>query len=409
MLKHLLIASAYFLLALAVALVLPAFVPGVSTPAGFIAGGVVLVAGALAHEAWARFDAAEAADDRFDHLRAEIDRLRADNFRLDGAIAALIEGGDTKAKKDLDRVVSEVRVLQTLIEQLPTRDAAPSASSAQSAGPGGVGEDGLDDSQVLEIVREGLKRDRVDLYLQPVVSLPQRKTRFYECFSRIRAEDGRVMLPDRYLAIARREGFVGAIDNLLLFRCVQLVRRAQSRNHSVGFFCNISANTLADRAFFSDFVEFMAANTELSRNLIFEFSQEDVDAHRAEIDEYISRLGRLGFYFSLDRVNDLTKLDIGLMSRKRFKYIKIDCAQLLDRNKPADTAEQGAEAAAPAIIGVNVAALKRVLDVHGIDLIAEKIESEQDLIELLDYRIDYGQGYLFGEPRISKDIVATAA
>lgn len=409
MLKHLLIASAYFLLALAVALVLPAFVPGVSAPAGFIAGGVVLVAGALAHEAWARFDAAEVTDDRFHHLRAEIDRLRADNLRLDGAIAVLIEGGDSKAKQDLDRVVSEVRVLQTLIEQLPTRDAAPSAAFAQATGAGTVGEDGLDDSQVLEIVREGLKRDRVDLYLQPIVSLPQRKTRFYECFSRIRAEDGRVMLPDRYLDIARREGFVGAIDNLLLFRCVQLVRRAQSRNHSVGFFCNISANTLADRAFFSDFVEFMAANTELSRNLIFEFSQEDVDAHRAEIDEYISRLGRLGFYFSLDRVHDLTRLDIGLLSRKRFKYIKIDCAQLLDRNRPVDAAEDGAEAGAPAIIGINVAALKRVLDVHGIDLIAEKIESEQDLIELLDYRIDYGQGYLFGEPRISKDLVATAA
>ncbi|MFM2130550.1 MAG: hypothetical protein RL477_2096, partial [Pseudomonadota bacterium] len=275
---------------------------------------------------------------------------------------------------------------------------------------GAVGEDGLDDAQVIEIVREGLKRDRVDLYLQPVVSLPQRKTRFYECFSRIRDADGRVMLPERYLTVARREGFVGAIDNLLLFRCVQLVRRAQSRNHTVGFFCNISANTLADRAFFSDFVEFMASNTELARNLIFEFSQDDVENHRAEIEEYISRLGRLGFYFSLDRVRDLTRIDIPMMARRRFKYIKIDSAQLLDRNGGSKAAT-GAEAdqAAPAIIGVNVAALKRVLDVHGIDLIAEKIETEQDLIELLDYRIDYGQGYLFGEPRISKEVAATAA
>ncbi|MFM2128982.1 MAG: hypothetical protein RL477_528, partial [Pseudomonadota bacterium] len=121
MLKHLLIAFAYFLLAVAVALVLPAFVPSVSAPAGFIAGGVVLVAGALVHEAWTRFDAVELTEDRFEHLRAEIDRLRADSLRLDGAIAALVEGGDSKAKKDLDRVVSEVRVLQSLIEQLSTR------------------------------------------------------------------------------------------------------------------------------------------------------------------------------------------------------------------------------------------------------------------------------------------------
>ncbi len=406
MLKHLFIAAAYFLLALAVALVLPSFAPGISTAAGFIAGGVVLVAGALAHEVWARLDASEISEYRIDNLRTEVERLRVDNMRLDGAIAALVEGGDSKAKKDLDRVVSEVRVLQSLIEQVSTRASAPPKPVAEAPAP--RGEDGLDDGQLLDIVREGLKRDRVDLYLQPIVSLPQRKTRFYECFSRIRDEQGRVVLPERYLEVARREGFVGAIDNLLLFRCVQLVRRAQSRNHNVGFFCNISANTLADRAFFSDFVDFLASNVELSRNLIFEFSQEDVDAHGAEIDEYISRLGRLGFFFSLDRVRDLAKLDIQGLGRKRFKYIKIDAAQLLDREK-AVPASDSEDAAAPAIIGVNVAALKRVLDVHGIDLIAEKIETEQDLVELLDYRIDYGQGYLFGEPRISKDTAANAA
>ena len=38
-----------------------------------------------------------------------------------------------------------------------------------------------------------------------------------------------------------------------------------------------------------------------------------------------------------------------------------------------------------------------------IDLIVEKIETEQVLVELSDYRIDFGQGYLFGEPRISQD------
>lgn len=43
--------------------------------------------------------------------------------------------------------------------------------------------------------------------------------------------------------------------------------------------------------------------------------------------------------------------------------------------------------------------LERALDRHGIDLIAEKIETEPMLLELLDYQIGFGQGYLFGEPR----------
>ena len=56
---------------------------------------------------------------------------------------------------------------------------------------------------------------------------------------------------------------------------------------------------------------------------------------------------------------------------------------------------------ADTVVGIDVALLKRTMDLHGIDLIVEKLEEEQNLIELLDYRIDYGQGYLFGEPRLS--------
>ena len=48
-------------------------------------------------------------------------------------------------------------------------------------------------------------------------------------------------------------------------------------------------------------------------------------------------------------------------------------------------------------------ALKRDLDRNGIDMIVSKIEKDGELIELLDHNIDFGQGYLFGEPRLSKD------
>ena len=37
------------------------------------------------------------------------------------------------------------------------------------------------------------------------------------------------------------------------------------------------------------------------------------------------------------------------------------------------------------------------------DLIVEKIETEQMLVELLDYHIDFGQGYLFGSRAPSQD------
>ncbi len=46
-------------------------------------------------------------------------------------------------------------------------------------------------------------------------------------------------------------------------------------------------------------------------------------------------------------------------------------------------------------------AIKRRLDESAIDLIVDRIESEAQLVELLDLPVDFGQGLLFGEPRTS--------
>ena len=451
MLKHILIVVSYGMLAVAVGLVSPDLVPAVVPPVNWFAAGMVFLGGALAHESHVRATMAgqiHALGSENFALSRQVDNLGAAMDALGENIGELNADGANKAKQELDRVVAEVRVLQNLIEQLSAsrfmpgktpapakpkpagpKPAGPKSAGPKSAGPKSAGKDnwpapepgraparangtvyGLDEKEVLDIVREGLRKDRVDLYLQPIVSLPQRKTRFYECFSRIRAENGTVIRPDQYIDLAKGEGLMGAIDNMLLFRCVQLVRNAQTHSENVGFFCNISANTLMDRKFFTDFVGFMAANEGLARNLIFEFSQTDLDTHRQEIGEYAARLGQFGFNFSLDRVEDLTKLNLEILAALGFRYIKIDARKFLEmpREKDQPAMAEGAGEAelepvleADTVVGIDIALLKRTMDLHGIDLIVEKLEKEQNLVELLEYRIDFGQGYLFGEPRLS--------
>ena len=40
---------------------------------------------------------------------------------------------------------------------------------------------------------------------------------------------------------------------------------------------------------------------------------------------------------------------------------------------------------------------------HGLNLIAERVEDEKTVVQLLDYGVDFAQGYLFGEPRAVRD------
>jgi hypothetical protein len=50
-------------------------------------------------------------------------------------------------------------------------------------------------------------------------------------------------------------------------------------------------------------------------------------------------------------------------------------------------------------IDIDLQDFKKALERQGIDLIVEKIESEEVLRDILDFHVDYGQGYLFGEPK----------
>ena len=188
---------------------------------------------------------------------------------------------------------------------------------------------GLDDDSILKILRDGLEQNRVDLVLQPIVQLPQRKRVFYESFTRIRDQNGDNLVPAQYIGIAEREGLVTAIDNMLLFRCVQLVRRTQNSKQDIGFFCNISAHSLTDRHFFSDFVEFMADNARLAPNLIFEFPYATVVNRDHDIEQHLKQLASLGFQFSIDQVSSLN-IDCEDLIKNRFKYVKVDAEILLD-------------------------------------------------------------------------------
>src|SRR5665213_4006894 len=80
---------------------------------------------------------------------------------------------------------------------------------------------------IVDLIGKAVDANRIDLYLQPVVTLPQRKVRYYEALSRLRTEDGDVVPAVEFIDIAESAGLMPRIDNLLLFRCVQVTRRLQ--------------------------------------------------------------------------------------------------------------------------------------------------------------------------------------
>ncbi len=401
---HAVIFLTYASMAAAVAVVLPQTVPSVDETLALVVGAVVLVGCGLMHEVLARLDRRRELVEHVSGLRHAQDEMMSELALARGETRRLYEsfmgaGQEGAGDPDHDEMRADLRVLEKLVKRLAGRserngesaDAVEAAADRPRASPesGPRVVSGLDEAAILELVRDGLNRGRVDLFLQPIVSLPQRKHQYYECFSRIRVDRDSILVPEQYLAVAEKEGLITAIDNMLLFRCVQLVRKSQRRRPNVGFFCNISPYSLADGSFLADFADFMAVNVDLAANVLFELGEATFESLDQDVAEELERLAALGFRFSVDQVTNLNAR-FEDWARRHVKFVKIEVGLLLSQLHG-----QGQ--------GRSVTDLKRRLHRCGIDLIAEKIESEETLIELLDHSIEFGQGYLFGEPRLNRD------
>lgn len=243
------------------------------------------------------------------------------------------------------------------------------------------------EDQLLQVVRSSLSENRVDLYLQPIVGLPSRRTLHYECFSRVRDEEGRIILPRQYMKVAESKGLIGTIDNLLLFRLIQLVRRLGKRRPDLRFFCNMSRYSMMDEEFFPQFIDFMTANREFSGRLVFEISQDDYNGLEGDVIERLQTLGRKGFGFSMDMVKDFNQ-EFSRLEKHYFQFIKADLTDIITANP-----EEG-----------DVDAFKSSLRLKGMKLIASRIEDEPSVLKALDASVEYAQGYLFGEPTSSSDL-----
>jgi cyclic-di-GMP phosphodiesterase TipF (flagellum assembly factor) len=317
----------------------------------------------------------------------QIERLDARMTQMAASVA-----DETHRSEELS---DEVHMLETLVARLQERvdehrDPLPPAR--------GLGHNSAhrQASALMDTVREALAENRVDLYLQPIVGLPQRKTVFYESFSRLRDPTGRVMMPAEYLTVAEPAGLVTAIDNLLLFRCVQIVRRLAKQDRRVGIFCNISMASLGDETFFPQFLELLSDNRDLGGALIFEIGQAAFDARGSVEARSMAKLADLGFRFSLDKVVNLD-LDLQDLARSDVKFIKVGAQLLLD--ELTEIEGRLVLRSLPDLAAEDFAALARR---YGVEVVAEKVESERQVVDVLELEIAYGQGHLFGEPRAIK-------
>lgn len=244
---------------------------------------------------------------------------------------------------------------------------------------------GRNRTQLLATLRNAIDENRIDIFLQPMVTLPQRKVRFYEAVTRLRDERDQLIAAEEFISIAEASGLIGRIDNMVMLRCVQVLRRLMVRNKEVGVFCNVAASTLGNSTTFAQCLDFLEANRALAPSLVLEFKQSTFRNLGPAETENLAALAQRGFRFSIDHVTDL-RIEPRELADRGVRFIKVPATLLLDPRQASAS-------------DIHPSDLSDLLGRFGIDLIAERIEGERAVVDLLDYDVRFGQGFLFAPPR----------
>jgi cyclic-di-GMP phosphodiesterase TipF (flagellum assembly factor) len=327
-------------------------------------------------------------DKQLFEIRQEMRKLTSRVAQAEQYTSELKSSFDKEVSARRETIVNEMRGLEDMISKLGKK-----FESRLQVVRAATVDTPIDGASILDAVKDALRENRVDLHLQPIVNLPQRRVCFYEGFTRLRQADGKIIMPTEFLGAAERANLLGVIDNMLLFRCVQIVRRLSERDRRIGVFCNISMASLEDEAFFPPFLEFMRENRDLASALIFELGVRMFNQRSDIATRNMAKLKELGFRFSLDKGDGLN-FDLPELQAAGVKFVKVNGERLLEELTPGG--ERPTSSISRDIAAEDVPA---VFVRYGIDLIAEKVESEKSVIDILEFEIPYGQGHVFGAPR----------
>ena len=240
-------------------------------------------------------------------------------------------------------------------------------------------------------IKEALRDNRFVLYFQPVVRLANEKPEHFEALVRMRDREGKIIAPGAFIDAAEQFGLMPRIDRWVVAKAIDMLAARPELN----IFVNLSGSSLADRGLLG-YIEDRVRTVSLAPGrLVFEITETTAvtDLHHAQ--QWMARLSELGCHFALDDFG-IAFSSFTYLRELPVHYVKLDGSFVknLDRS-PSDRAM--------------VLALNTVAHSLGKKVIAEWVENKTVADALREIGVEYGQGYLWGQPKPEPVMIAAAS
>jgi cyclic-di-GMP phosphodiesterase TipF (flagellum assembly factor) len=236
------------------------------------------------------------------------------------------------------------------------------------------------------LISEALSKGQVEVHLQPIVALPQRRTRGYEALVRLRLDEKTLLLPAEFLTTVEERGFGPTLDALVLTRALAIARHLGSKEGELFVTCNFSAATWGSSRALAALSRILEKYHDHVGNLVIEVPQRVFRALEPASLGLLGAMSANGVRFALDHVGDL-RFDPVTLHDRGVRFVKVSAALLL------------AEARGSKLADIAASDLSVQLARGSIQLVAEEVEDDPMVADMLDLGVGLGQGVVFSPPR----------
>jgi EAL domain-containing protein (putative c-di-GMP-specific phosphodiesterase class I) len=226
-----------------------------------------------------------------------------------------------------------------------------------------------------------LRDNQIEILVQPVVNLPQKRLAFFSCIPCVTMENGMPINLNTSVASPNNLSSNQALDKMVLFQTLQFVRRHHATHPNHGFICALSPSIYKDRHSLEEISEFLHQTHFPFSGLIFEVPLDMA----VPLFNTFSQFKSNGVRFIGKWQNKALPINLAEMAIPAVDFIMLPYSELSAWLKRQPYRQ-------------NLATLHHILEFFPQTIISH-VDHEQDLYYNLPLPFDFASGGAFGLPK----------
>lgn len=233
-------------------------------------------------------------------------------------------------------------------------------------------------------IKYGVFNDRFELYFQPIVDNSLQRTVKYEALIRYIDDDGKAIPPIEFLKVAKKAKLYPEITKYVINKCIENIK-----NKNINISMNISFDDISSKETVDVILDLLEQNKEISHKLSFEILESESITDFNLVKEFIQKIKLYGCAVGIDDFG-AGYSNFNILLELNVDFVKIDGSLIknIDTNKNVQ------------IITQTIISFCKKLN---LTTIAEFVSSEEVFFKVVEFGVNYSQGYYLGKPSSMKE------